>query len=120
MANKGSQRQLGATDAGLKPGDYPLGSAQSRAAARANLERRFAGRKRLDVVTRCIVDVPGFAEPQLGKWRECPDGSLLRFSRLPAGMTIEEAERIVAQPGWKPTASPAKPECPRPPLKPEW
>lgn len=34
-------------------------------------------------------------------------------------MTIEEAERIVSQPGWKPTASPAQPERSRPPLKQE-
>lgn len=106
MVNKDTSRQLGATDAGLKPADYPLGSAKSRAAARANLERRFAGRKKLDVVTRCIVDVPGFTEPQLGEWRECSDGTLLRHSRLPAGMTIEAAERIVKQQGSKPTPRP--------------
>jgi hypothetical protein len=35
-------------------------------------------------------------------------------------MTIEEAELIVSQPGWKPTAPPPKPEHVRPPLKPEW
>ena len=34
----------------LKPSEYPLRSVQSRAAAMALLERRFAGRKRIDVV----------------------------------------------------------------------
>jgi hypothetical protein len=34
MANKGIQKALGATDSGLRLSDYPLGSRQSRAAAR--------------------------------------------------------------------------------------
>lgn len=40
MANKASQNGLGATDSGPRPGRFPLGSAQSRAAARAMLVRR--------------------------------------------------------------------------------
>jgi hypothetical protein len=35
-------------------------------------------------------------EIRVGTWFEGPDGSLIRFSDLPAGMAIEEAERIVA------------------------
>lgn len=35
MANKGSERQLPATHSGPKPGDYPLGSVESRAATSA-------------------------------------------------------------------------------------
>jgi len=35
-------------------------------------------------------------------------------------MTIQEAERIVAQPRSKPTAPPSQSERFRPPLKPEW
>jgi hypothetical protein len=42
MANKGLQRGLGATDSGFRLSDYPLGSQQSRAAARALLEARRA------------------------------------------------------------------------------
>lgn len=37
MASKGPQRQPGATDTGPRPGRFPLGSAKSRAAARAML-----------------------------------------------------------------------------------
>src|ERR1700722_13272028 len=40
MANKGSQGSLGATYSAPRPGRFPLGSAQSRAAARALLEAR--------------------------------------------------------------------------------
>jgi hypothetical protein len=97
--SKRSTARLGATDAGVMPGEYPLGSPQSRAAARAMLKRRLEGRKRVDFVVRCIVDVPGFTKPQVGDWVECDDGMLMRCSHLPAGMTIEQAERIAAAGG---------------------
>jgi hypothetical protein len=95
MASKGAQDPLSATGAGLKPGEYPLGSAQSRAAARALLERRFAGRNRLDIVSS-IPRPGGDGAIHIGAWSEAADGTLLRFSNIPAGMTLEEAERIVA------------------------
>ena len=38
---------------------------------------------------------------------------------LPVGMTLSEAERIVAQPGWTPSILTEAQE-PRPPLVPEW
>jgi len=99
----------------MKPGDYALGSAQSRAAARALLERHFAARTRQTI----IISGSDSKEPRIGKWEEGADGSLGRICILPRGMTLQEAERIVSQPGWKPTAPPAKPECSRPPLKAE-
>jgi hypothetical protein len=40
MANKGPQERLGATASTPRPGCFPLGSAQSRAAARAMLAAR--------------------------------------------------------------------------------
>ncbi len=42
MTNKGRQEFLGATGSAPRPGQYPLGSAPSRAAARATLEVRSA------------------------------------------------------------------------------
>lgn len=116
---KRSPMRLGATDSGVRPGEYPLGSAQSRAAARALLASRLEGRERVDFVVRCIVDVPGFTKPQLGEWSECDDGTLMRCSYLPAGMTIEEAERVVAERAQKQTA-PARKREDKPPLVPEW
>jgi RecB family exonuclease len=102
MANKGPQGRLDATGAGLRLGDYALGSPQSRAAARALLERRFAERRRIDIV--CSIPRPGAERGiQIGTWREGADGSLIRLSNLPPGMTIEEAERIVAQRGQQQT-----------------
>jgi hypothetical protein len=93
---KRSIARLGATDAGVSPGKYPLGSPQSRAAARAMLTRRWERRERVDFVVRHIGAVPGFTKPQVSDWVECDDGTLMRCSHLPAGMTIEQAERIAA------------------------
>jgi hypothetical protein len=81
-----------------KPGDYAVGTPESRAAARAMLEAKRADRKRVDIV--CSIPRPGAEDAiHIGKWIENPDGSLFRFSNVPAGMTIAEAERIVSQPG---------------------
>jgi len=50
-------------------------------------------------------------EIRLGGWIEGPDGTLFRLSSIPAGMTIQETERIVSQPGWKPTARTQNPSA---------
>lgn len=103
----------------MKPNDYPLYSSRSRAAARALLASRIAARKRIEVVS--TIPRPGAdGEIRIGGWIEGPDGTLFRSSSIPAGTTIEEAERIVAKPGWKPSPQPPRPEIIRPPLKPEW
>lgn len=103
-----------------RPGHYALVSGQSRAAARVLLDHRFAARKRIEII--CSIPRPGAAEGEIriGEWMEGANGTLIRTCNLPAGMTIHEAERIVSQPGWKPTVTPAVPERIRPPLKPEW
>jgi hypothetical protein len=81
----------------MRPGDYPLRSRQSRAAARSLLERRLADRKRIDfVLTSSIPRPPGARAINIGEWQEGADGTLTRFSMIPSGMTLEEAERIVA------------------------
>jgi hypothetical protein len=104
----------------MKPGDFALGSGQSRAAARAMLERRFASRKRMEIIYS--IPRPGAAEGEIriGDWIEGQNGMLFRTCNIPAGMTIQEAERIVSGPGWKPTAPPSEQDCKRPPLRPEW
>lgn len=49
--SKRSPAPLGATDSTVRPGEYPLGSAQSRAAARAMLEGRKADELRFEAVS---------------------------------------------------------------------
>jgi len=97
MVNRGSQGRLGATDSGVRPGGFPLGSTQSRAAARASLESRYAERRRIDVI--CSIPRHGGNKIRIGAWIEGADGSLFRLSNIPPGMTMEEAERIVSQTG---------------------
>lgn len=104
----------------LKPGDFALGSSQSRAAARALLARRFEAQKKVQVI--CSIPRPGadVGEIRIGDWMEGPDGTLFRTCNIPDGMTIQEAERIVAEPGWKPTKQPLNSEGIRRHLEPEW
>jgi hypothetical protein len=58
MANKDQQGRLGATDSGPRPGAFPFGSAQSRAAARSLLATRRAKEEEqgFQVVTKSILD----------------------------------------------------------------
>jgi hypothetical protein len=78
---KRSIARLGATDAGVSPGKYPLGSPQSRAAARAILARRFAERKREELVVTHYALGPD--KMRVGEWNESGDGTLIRVSHLP-------------------------------------
>jgi len=76
---------------------FPLGSQQSRAAARALLEAGRAGQRQIDIA--CSIPRPGAVGAiRIGTWIEQQGGSLFRLSNVPAGMTITEAERIVSQP----------------------
>jgi len=119
MLRGAHQKGTGTGSEVARLGQYVLGSPQSRAAARALLERRFAGRKRIDVVSS--IPRPRFdGEIRIGSLIERLDGTIFRYSNIPPGMTIEEAERIVLQPGGKPTVQPAEPERIRPPLRLEW
>jgi hypothetical protein len=51
-----NQLTLPATNSGPRPGDFPLGSAKSRAAARALLRNQQASKPRIEIVT----NVEGF------------------------------------------------------------
>lgn len=82
MANKGSESGLGATAAGQKPGDYPLGSAESRAAARARLQERFGEQK-----TEEFILIRGKYNPH----------GLTTMHIIPPGTPIADVERLRAQ-----------------------
>jgi hypothetical protein len=68
MVNKGPQGRLGATDSSPRPGCFALGSAQSRAAARAMLVTRKASEEdglqfqTVSVVDGLPVNLDGLAE----------------------------------------------------------
>ena len=92
MFSRAHQKGQGTGDKGASPGDYAIGSPQSRAAARALLERRFAGRIRRTIIVDLDTDC---TELSIGEWREGADGSLGRVCALPDGITMQEAEGIV-------------------------
>ena len=92
MANKGAQPTLGATEKGSRPGEYALGSAQSRAAARAMIADQISKRDTLTIVMSSFIPDLKITEPNITEWREGANGQLYRKAYLPPGMTLEEAE----------------------------
>ena len=95
MPSKAHQTSQGTRGVDVPPGDYAVGSQQSRAAASALLVRRFAGRIRRTIIADLEADC---TEPSIGKWREGADGSLGRVCALPKGMTMQE--RSGSFPNW--------------------
>ena len=76
----------------LSPSDFPIGSPESRAAARAMLEHAEAGRKRIEFVTNtwfaCHGDgpePPDWTKAWATDWRLQLDGSLFRMVYVPTG-----------------------------------
>ena len=96
IKNQQLTRTLPATSEKPRPGSFVLGSPQSRAAARALLNSKLDGAKMLDFVISVVGCPDKFNPPIVGEWREGVDGTLTRISRIPWGMTIDEAERMVA------------------------
>lgn len=81
-----------------RPEEFPVGSVASRAAARALLESRQRGVRRITI----ILD-PGWFPPQecgdpnqatVGPWSLGTDGNLWRTALIPRGMD-EEARRLL-------------------------
>lgn len=83
-----------------KPGDFPIGSALSRAAARMLLKNQRDTRRRIQVVTNALfasVDEAGRpldkSKPHATPWTGNTE-TLVRILYVPDGMTKEEAQRI--------------------------
>lgn len=75
----------------VHPGQFPLGSPASRAAARALIAERRSGSKMVDMV----LSMESSEQPIFYDWKSLPEGSYTRRSRIPAGMTFEDAELAV-------------------------
>lgn len=86
----------------MKPGDFPIGSPESRAAARMLAANRPDTRRRIEIVTNvCFLqddegrrpegwnDKKHYVEP----WRHCGD-VLMRIVYVPSGMSADEARDI--------------------------
>jgi hypothetical protein len=82
-----------------RPEEFPVGSAESRAAARAMLESRESSVRRVQI----IMDIPrprreGLPETRVGLWSEQPDGTLLRFLFVPPGTDEVMLKQLLATP----------------------
>ena len=86
-----------------KPGDFPIGSALSRAAARMLLKNQRDTRRKIELVTNVLFSSSNFTDeqelnqtkPQTSDWQDFGD-VLLRFVYVPNGMSVErDATRSV-------------------------
>jgi hypothetical protein len=82
-----------ATENGSRPGDFPVGSAQSRAAARHLLKKRMEGRRRRET----IIGIDADRKPSAGEYgnEHRGSGEVARFIGIPCGMTLAEGLRAV-------------------------
>ena len=89
---------LAATDSTPKPGNFPIGSPESRAAARLTLEYASDNRERIQLLSH--IPWPhgphqDHTRPHVGPWQEWADGKLFRIVYVPPEMDVEEARRIL-------------------------
>jgi len=89
------RKRLPATAGKPRPGSFAVGTLQSRAAARALLNCKLDSAQKLDIVLTVVGCPDQFNPPTIGEWMAGSDGTLTRISRIPWGMTIAEAERMV-------------------------
>jgi len=78
----------------IHPGQFPLCSPSSRAAAQALIAERRENMKLVEMILR----VAPSAQPYFHEWVSMREGTYTRRSRIPAGMTFEDAERIAGVP----------------------
>jgi hypothetical protein len=88
----------GRPEGALRPEDFPLGSPESRAAARMLVDCRKEQCRRIEIVTNACFpdhDAPprDRSRPYATPWRGTRD-CLMRMLYVPNGMSQEEAQRI--------------------------
>ena len=89
----------------LRPGDFPLGSALSRAAARLLVKERRDTRKRVAIVTNVLFPDPTSSnaqklremEPHVGPWQDFSE-TLMRMIYLPS-VCLKPGQAIPICPG---------------------
>ena len=82
-----------------KPGDFPIGSALSRAAARMLLKNQRDTRRRIELVTNVLFSSPDFTDkqeldptkPHTSDWQDFGE-MLLRFVYVPDGMSCPDPQ----------------------------
>ena len=87
-----------ATDSLPKPGDFPLGSPASRAAARLQVGRLRDSRRRVQIITNVLLpslpdeDPKDRNVPHATKWSDCGD-VLMRIVYIPSHL-MDKAESL--------------------------
>ena len=90
--NKLQHGSLPATNSGPRPGDFTLGSAHSRAAARHVLQKRFEGQTRREL----IIGIDEGRKPHAGPYKSDPGSPERgRLVGIPYDMTIANGLRAV-------------------------
>ena len=82
-----------------RPEEFPLGSPESRAAARAMLEAQERDVRRVSI----ILDAPrpqheGEPDTKVGPWYKTADGALMRTVIVPPGTDENTLRRVLATP----------------------
>ncbi len=81
----------------MNPGDSPLGSIQSRAAARAVLNRAEDESERLEIICHIPRPDQDNTRPHATPWQPMGEGSLVRWVYVPPGMPTEAAKKVLAK-----------------------
>jgi hypothetical protein len=85
-----------------KPGDFPIGSVESRAAMRLQLLNEGNAPLLTEIISHVLRPRRGGGPeprdwnkaPRVGPWQDCGD-RLMRILYVPAGMTADEARKIL-------------------------
>jgi hypothetical protein len=75
-----------------RPGDFPIGSIESRVAMRLQLANRRDSPRRIEIVSNIARPDVDNAKPHISPWSDFGD-VLMRMLYVPAGMTEEEARK---------------------------
>jgi hypothetical protein len=79
---------------GTRPGDFPLGSPESRAAARMLLKNQRDGRQRIEIVSNIARPGVDNAKPCMSPWSDFGD-ILMRMVYVPDAMSEEETRKLL-------------------------
>lgn len=82
----------------LRPEDFPIGSPESRAAARAMLQTRESNIRRLQMVSAIPRPRQDNSRPHVGAWQPMSDGGFMRVVYVPPETDEETIERLLATP----------------------
>jgi hypothetical protein len=84
------------TERTVRPEDFSVGSAESRAAARAALEARDGSVRQLEIVSYIERPRQDNSVTHIGPWQRIGDGSLMRIAYVSPGTGGEAIQRLLA------------------------